>query len=370
MKPKIGVHVDIQKYKNEDMRKGIFKVAKERNADIVVYYGPILPHCDCELERKIEEFAKASVRPNIVLFIMTGGGSPDVAYRIARALQRRVGDKGIFTVVVTTYCKSAGTLIAVGGDELAISDRGELGPLDIQLLKKDELDEYASGLTPLHALATLRSETFKAYQDYFLEIRETSGQQISTASAAQIATRLASECFSTIYQQIDPLRLGENERAMDITYRYGSRLDRGNLQEGALQVLVADYPSHSYVIDREEAAELFRRVRKTSEAESNLARLFRGLYRVVLEDSPFFIEYFAVPADNMPKRNKKDTSNAGRQAKNKRSDARGTSHKTRRDRQTTHETVREQIVPEGDSSEDEDAPVRRNGRRRSSRGVS
>ena len=41
-------------------------------------------------------------------------------------------------------CKSAGTLLLIGATSLIISDRGELGPLDVQLSKPDEIFEGAA----------------------------------------------------------------------------------------------------------------------------------------------------------------------------------------------------------------------------------
>jgi ClpP class serine protease len=40
---------------------------------------------------------------------------------------------------VSGYCKSAGTLIALGANELAFGEHGELGPLDVQIAKRDEV---------------------------------------------------------------------------------------------------------------------------------------------------------------------------------------------------------------------------------------
>ena len=63
-----------------------------------------------------------------------------------------------------------------------------------------------------------------------------------------------------IYNQIDPIRLGEIDRFTKVSLRYGAALDNGNLGEDAVERLVAGYPSHSFVIDRREAKELFRNV--------------------------------------------------------------------------------------------------------------
>jgi hypothetical protein len=63
--------------------------------------------------------------------------------------------------------------------------------------------------------------------------------------------------MSGIYGQLDPMRLGEVERMMGITAAYGERLSKHNLKSGALAKLLSTYPSHSFVIDRCEAEDLF-----------------------------------------------------------------------------------------------------------------
>src|SRR5207248_71288 len=121
--------------------------------------------------------------------------------------------------------------IAIGTDELIMSEEAELGPIDVQLSKPDELDEWISGLTPLQALTNLRTEAFKTWEDFFLQIRRRSGFQITTRTAATIAARLTTGLFAKIYEQLDPMRLGEYGLAMLVAQEYGTRLARKNLKD-------------------------------------------------------------------------------------------------------------------------------------------
>lgn len=63
-----------------------------------------------------------------------------------------------FTVLLAGRCKSAGTLIVLGAHEIVMTNHAELGPLDVQLGKKDELFELDSGLTVLNALTELEAK--------------------------------------------------------------------------------------------------------------------------------------------------------------------------------------------------------------------
>ena len=114
-------------------------IADNSNADVIVYNGTIKRWFDRSF---IDLVAQKRKRPNVILILVTTGGDADSAFRIARALQRNYER---FTCFVSGFCKSAGTLIAVGAHELVVCDHGELGPLDIQLSKKDALWEQESG---------------------------------------------------------------------------------------------------------------------------------------------------------------------------------------------------------------------------------
>ena len=68
---------------------------------------------------------------------------PNLIARFLRGVYESV------TVCVFGYCKSAGTLLALGCHEVAMGLRGELGPLDVQVSEKDELARFGSGLENL-----------------------------------------------------------------------------------------------------------------------------------------------------------------------------------------------------------------------------
>lgn len=70
------------------------------------------------------------------LLLHTGGGDIDAAEKII-SLVRTVVGAGTLRVVVPDFAKSAGTLIALGGDKIVMSDSSELGPIDPQIMLND-----------------------------------------------------------------------------------------------------------------------------------------------------------------------------------------------------------------------------------------
>jgi hypothetical protein len=74
--------------------------------------------------------------------------------------------------------------------------------------------------------------------------------------------------LSPIFAQVDPLQLGEVDRALRTATLYAERLGADHFKAGALERLLMQYPSHDFVIDREEASDLLRTVRAPTAEET------------------------------------------------------------------------------------------------------
>jgi len=263
----------------------ILALSENAQTDIILF--------DADIEKPQDDDLIACCRQpvyeNVLLFLTTMGGDPDIAYRIARYLQEKYQK---FTVYIDTYCKSAGTLIALGADEVIMADTAELGPLDVQLLKPDELGERDSGLDLIHALGRLKEVSYDVFEEFFMTLWLKGEGQISTKSALEVATNVTSGLLNPIYHQIEPMKLGNLYRAMEIAEEYGDRLNsRDNLKPDALHRLIYGYPSHSFVIDRREAEQfIFQSVRKPKEQEEQVA-LHLHKMRQLNDDKDIFISH-------------------------------------------------------------------------------
>jgi hypothetical protein len=263
------------------------KVVKPLEAYVLVFAGHIGHAPGGMFMRMVRKEAKA---PNAVFVLTTLGGYPDPAYRMMRCLQDRY--KRI-TAIIPSYCKSAGTLMAMGAHELILADDAHLGPLDTQVGKYDEVGEEDSGLTPIQALNTLRQQMFEAFEHHFINVRIENDFQLTSRTCADIAARLTIGSVGRIYSQIDPMRLGDLQRAMLIAHDYGERLSTDNVKPEALKKLVAGYPSHSFVIDRKEATNLFRLVRAPSEDERGLLNLLHPFIHAPRKPNEAVMRYCA-----------------------------------------------------------------------------
>jgi hypothetical protein len=292
------------------------KLADATDSDILLYSGDIERPYDDKL---IDLCMEKERRKNVLLILCSRGGNPDAAYRMARGLQDHYTK---FTVLLGGRCKSAGTLIAMGAHELVMSDHAELGPVDVQVGKKDELFETASGLTVLNALTELENKAFELFEKTALRIKFRSDGSVTFKTATLIATELAKGIIAPIMAQVDPMHVGEVSRAMKIGKEYGQRLIQvsKNLNTDALDHLVDDYPSHGFVIDRKEASDLFVNVRDITEDEAVLTKLLRSAIREPSENPIlFFMSKTTKEAendsDNAPSAGEgKDSAGAGDRA--------------------------------------------------------
>ncbi|HTW84501.1 MAG TPA: hypothetical protein VMD91_10565 [Candidatus Sulfotelmatobacter sp.] len=238
-------------------------VAEKLDADILLVNGDLSFGLQ---ETVIELVRERRRRTNVALVLVTYGGYADPAYRIARTLQDKYEK---FYAFVTGMCKSAGTLLVIGADEIVMSDYGDLGPLDIQALKDDELGQMSSGLTTQFTFDELRHETRLLFEHLWRDIKRSTYDRISFRTAAEYATNMTIGLMSPIYSQIAPLALGEIGRANNITRDYGERLAEvsKNLRDGTLDKLTDSYSHHGFVIDRAEASRLFENVREPDDGE-------------------------------------------------------------------------------------------------------
>lgn len=254
--------LDERKAREVRLQAAIAKIEKDSDADVLFINSPMDRGVDATVIRRV---CARKRRKNLFLILTTIGGSADCAFRIGRCLQECYET---FTAVVPGWCKSAGTLVCIGAYDLVIGDLGELGPLDVQLAKPDELALIASGLNIDSAFRSLQTVAFQMFESFLLDTLNKSRGRITTKTASEIAANMTVGLLSPVFQQMDPHKVGEDFRSTLIAEQYALRLDAHagaqNLihdeETDAVDALVRGYPSHGFVIDRTEAQLLFHRV--------------------------------------------------------------------------------------------------------------
>ena len=291
------------------------KLSENLSADIIIYSGNI----DGYGADKIVELTRETTNENVLLLLCTPGGLPDSAYKIAKRLQKQYKN---FFLYVYGYCKSAGTLIAIGSDEIIMGDLAEFGPLDVQVSDGEEIGRLSSGLNVFETLNMLKSQYDGYFKESLVDLVKSGG--LSTKNAAPIAAQLASGMYSPIISNIDPLKIGELSRAMQIGIDYGEELiknKRGNIDKNSLVKLATTYNDHGYVIDFEQASQIFKSVRADDQLEQSVTEEYKNIIRYPQKNT-FVLKLYGKDKVNESKK-KQGTKRSGkkttRTSKNERS---------------------------------------------------
>ena len=253
--------------------------------DYVLYSGDIRALDDLDF---IEYLGETQEAENIFLILCTFGGSADAAYKIGGYIQSAYKS---FKLFIPGYCKSAGTLLAVAAEEIIFDFYGELGPLDVQLVRTDSIVGRRSSLNIHEAFLALEGRAAQTFSRLILDITRRSGGAVSFTTASKSAADIVSALYGPIFAQIEPEEVGSRSRAMRIVEDYGERLNEkfGNLKPDALARLSQSYASHEFVIDQDEASHRFKNVREATELEKRLVGEIGAKCRIPHPDlDPYF----------------------------------------------------------------------------------
>jgi hypothetical protein len=202
----------------------------------------------------------------IEILLHSGGGHPDIAYAAMKFFRRRFEE---VNVIVPLIAKSAATLMCLGADKIFMGEFAELGPIDIQL--DDQVKHGEKGFSPLDefkSLEFIRDQAIE-WMDYYATVMNRR-YGISIKEALKESVPLVSNLMRPLFEQIDPIEMGGNRRALAIGEEYANRMLElvGNPKsKEIIKKMVWDYPSHDFHIDFDEAEEVGLPVAKLSEAQ-------------------------------------------------------------------------------------------------------
>jgi hypothetical protein len=125
----------------------------------------------------------------------------------------------------------------------------------------------------------IASEAYASFDTWFITVLRKSGGRITTSTAADIAAKLAVGLYGPLMEKLDPAVIGEHARMVESAVEYASILCPNLVHGHVVDKLVFGYPTHGFVIDREELTRLFDPVpkapvvRRPNEAEERLVAL-------------------------------------------------------------------------------------------------
>jgi len=225
--------------------------------------------CGPTLWQTLLERDKFKNLDTLEILLHTPGGSADIAYQVVRFFRHHCNR---LNIIVPLQAKSAGTLMCLGADAIYMGEFGELGPIDVQI--QDPLEKGAKSISPLDEFKSaefLRDYAVEIMDSFTLLIIRRSG--ISVKEALHESLHFTTEIMRPLYEQLDPLEIGEYKRALAIGEEYGERLltmTKNPHRKEISQALLSKYPSHGFVIDRVEARSLGLPVHNLDSAQETL----------------------------------------------------------------------------------------------------
>lgn len=179
---------------------------------------------------------------DVLLILSTTGGQIEPAYLISKCCKEYSKEK--FIVVIPRRAKSAGTLLALGADEIHMGSMSQLGPIDPQIgglpaLGLSNAVEYVAMFCKKWPEA---SDMFAKYLSNKLDLRIFGYFERVAESAVHYAARLLGD-----------KKLPDSKSTQDIA-----------------SALVYSYKDHNFVIDKTEAKQLLGDIVTSETDEYNL----------------------------------------------------------------------------------------------------
>lgn len=173
---------------------------------------------------------------DVDLLLHTGGGDIDAAEKLVVMLRQKVGT-GRLRVVVPDFAKSAGTLMALGADEIIMGDTSELGPIDPQVVRIDN-----DGNRIPHSV--------QDYLDAYKELKTEVDTNPDNLSARILLSKLDPATIKH-YENV----LTRSQKIAENLLQSGMFKETGNWSKAASSLIdTKAWPSHAQMISWQDAS--------------------------------------------------------------------------------------------------------------------
>lgn len=252
----------------------IKKIEQKRGSKVITYItsdrpGPIGARVAMDIIPIIsEQLRKIGKVAKIDLFLYTAGGDTMVPWRLVSMIREYCD---IFSVIVPYKAHSAGTMIALGADEIVMSDLSEISPID------PSTANVFNPTDPNNPQAKIQISVEDVIS-YFDLAKNKFG-----IKSDEDLTKIFNK-FVEANPQIHPLALGNVNRTHNLIRLIAKRLlksHKDKIKEEEIEKIVEYFTeklySHTYFIGRKEAKEELG-VKSVVEADAELSKLMSDLY--------------------------------------------------------------------------------------------
>lgn len=240
-----------------ERRKFYERIEQERNSKVIAYVTGDRENMGAQIGSDVPdvllEHLDAIGKPNkISLILYTRGGDTLAAWNIVNLIREFCIE---FEIIIPNKCRSSGTLIALGANNIIMTKQATLGPIDPSITRP--MSPIIPNSNPPQKLS-LSVESVKGYYQLLKKEFGVSGNE---------ALSLA---YNKLVDFIHPVVLGDVYRTQkQIQMLANKLLNMGAYSKKARKRIVAflcsDSGSHDYTINRTEARELGLRVESPSQ---------------------------------------------------------------------------------------------------------
>lgn len=263
-----------------------------------LFYSNINLEATIKIRKNILNFKRKKSNIDEIDFIINSpGGSANEAYKIIRTLRENFKTVNI---IVPFWAKSAATLLSLGGSKIIMDEFGEFGPLDVQIRKEREDSpdyEPESALIDEKSLEVIEDRLCALFAKMFISLRySTKHIRIKKDKLSRQIFNYISKVYVPLLKQIDPYKLGDKKRKLDIGEQYAKRIlvrYSDNIlketKDELVNFLINQCPDHGYIIDYDVISRFLPNVEKSEffgdEYKNKLTRLSNLLILDIMEES-------------------------------------------------------------------------------------
>lgn len=278
----------------EDRKKLIQIIEEKRNSKVIAYITSDRPNLETPIAGDVVSLIhdhilalKESDRPKLDLIIYSRGGQSDVPWSIVSMFREYTQD-GSFNVLIPYRAHSAATVIAMGADEIVMTKKAELGPIDITM-----------GNGPYNPTEK------DSHQRLPISVEDVTGYFALLEKVGCERPDEKMKGFESLTKHVHPLALGTVSRLLEQTKLVALRLlnTRANAfseeqNHEIIQKISSEVYSHNHTISRTEAVKYIglKQVKNAEEIgiADHLWDLYKEYKKLFCLDEPFLPEEYLV----------------------------------------------------------------------------
>ena len=265
-------------------------IEKKRNSKVIAYITSDRENLDFAISPDVISIIHQHImliaeneRQKLDLLIYSRGGASDVPWTLV-SMFREHAKKGLFSVLIPYRAHSAATVVALGADEIVMTRKAELGPIDASI--------QSGPYNPTEGDTRQRLP---------VSVEDVNGYFRMLAEIGCKSSDKRMQGFETLTKQVHPLALGAVSRLLDETKLVGLRLLStraepfcGYRNRRIIKRLSSEVYSHNHAISRTEAIKYLglKQVTKAEslDIENEMWKLYEEYREMFNLEAPFLPE--------------------------------------------------------------------------------